>query len=238
MAAIVIQPGMAAAMVKFGFRKRWPALFTFLCFRSTVSVLLLIISLVPETDFTAAAYFYAYWGAAGFACFIRVWMVEEMINSTSPTARVRRFVRIVVPIAAVLFVAPAVLLSSHGPVPVASELVKDTVNFNRVISITWVLTFAVLAYACEYLGPRWTGRDRMIAAGLAFQATSELVTSWLLGVWTPGKILSDLHDLSYLASLGIWLFAFIQREPPTEIPDLRTAHKIAQPYAHVGTPRG
>jgi hypothetical protein len=233
-AVIAAQLALVCVMLARRAVRRWPATCTFLAFRCTVSLFLVAIVLTVSQPRLAALYFYVYWAADAAACFIRVWMIVEMGCSACAAAPgVHPLVRRIIPAIAALSLAMSIILAGSAKNIYWDLMERATVSFERILALTWMATFLVMAYVCDFLGMRWGRCDRNLAIGFTVQAASTTVISWLLGTVPNVLRLSNLQDVLYLTSLLFWARALLQHDEDCSM-TIETLKSLSEPYLKLG----
>lgn len=236
-ALIAVQVNLLAIMIHKSQWKRWPALFSFLVLRNITSFSLLYIMLFVHRPLAYVLYFYFYWTAETISMAIRVWMIIEFGCAACQAARkVQALLWRIVPTIAVLFLGISFLVTANGTVVYRIAIIQTTLNFGRALALTWLATFLVMAYACEFFGLKWSEVDRKLAIGFSVQAVGITVTSWWIGLVSRGHIttVSNVQDGLYFASLLIWGFALLWDREDDSLPDLEHLLRISDPYLKSG----
>jgi len=193
--------------------KHWPALFTLICWKSLVSLLLIATALeVWGYDRTPAVYFYVYWVSAGVTGLLQIWVITELACAVAPA--IGTILRKVIPALATLFLAGSAFLVDGAPASFPLYATRLVVNMDRAVSLGWLVTFIVLFYASrDVLGIRWNQRTLGVAFGLSLQAIGKTGVSWLLDVF-PGHwyVLSNIQGGIWIVALGSWISVFLRAE--------------------------
>lgn len=227
MATLAMQPILAFWMARGGgLWRKWPSVFSFLCFKSLLDCPLLVITLLPIGDVKVEIYFDTYWIGAGISALIQVWMIVMIASSLAGISRrLRTCISIFIPLMAALHLASALRLASTAEAP---HLV---ISLDRAVSLAWLTVFLCMAFTADVvLGIRWTAQQVGIGTGFAVMAAGEVCASWLIGYLPNLTALSNAYGSIYLGALTAWAVTFWRssEEPgnsPVTIENLATTLK-------------
>jgi hypothetical protein len=219
LALYAIDPAVALIVAVILYRRKWmlryPAFFTFLCFKFLQSAIFLPLAIAFSKTHSIAiykVYFYGYWCAQTIEAVLVLLIVYRIFNATFSKYAVLRQWTVVIyllALAACLLLATFVLPSAiraRGVISIIVPLWQGTLLLRTgMLAFLFLVAFGIGISIRDYLFG--------VAAGLGIHAAITLGVTTLLVRMGGARVFSQVETAADWLAVGIWfVYLFVPRE--------------------------
>lgn len=211
----VLQLVLAGVIFRRGLRRQYPVFFWY--------ILAQPISFLPQFVFyriSYAAYFWSYWVVSFISVMLGFFVMREVfVNLLRPYDSLRELGDVLFRWAAVVLIMVAIVSAASGTLPGVSRTTVAILALERGVRVMQCGLVLFMLLFSSHLGLTVRHHVFGVALGFGLFAAIQLITVILpaMAGYSQWVALPLANSISYLLSLGIWLW-YLSRPEPERLP--------------------